>query len=118
MHTHTHTQRRVFHAQAFQCHGQATCLSQGPFLSAVCLALADSGWKTCLNESAHQLHQHILTSLPPPSSLEAHTHTHHTHTGRDNAFMISLPRVFPIATHKFLNLDGFWKSVATVKCGD
>lgn len=59
----------------FQCHGQTTCLSHGPFLKAVAPAGTDSLWKTCLNESTHQLHQHILTSLaaqdhpPPPLRL-------------------------------------------------
>lgn len=31
-------------------------------LKAVCPAGTDSIWKTCLNESTHQLHQRILTS--------------------------------------------------------
>lgn len=46
----------------FQRHGQTTCLSHSSFLKAVCPAGTDSIWKTCLNESTHQLHQRILTS--------------------------------------------------------
>lgn len=59
----THRQLHTFH------HGQTTCLSHGSFLKAVRPAGSDSIWKTCLNESTHQLHQHILTSRASPSRL-------------------------------------------------
>lgn len=58
-HTHTHTLH----------HGQTTCLSHGSFHKAVCPSRTDSIWKICLNESTHQLHQHVLTSPPSPLSL-------------------------------------------------
>ena len=56
-HAHSHKHTHTLH------HGQTTCLSRGSFHEAVCPAGSDSIWKTCLNESTHQLHQRVLTSL-------------------------------------------------------